>query len=273
MSIVPWLHILAAYLIYILIALLASVIVRRTAGDLKDLSQRNSLRVLVLGGVANLIALLAVLLLLVYWDGRPLAALGLGFRRSDALAGIGGIAITFLLAIVFLVYLKRTQRIRSLEVVRPAGSAGEAASMSIGLVVLVTIVLQEEVLNRGYVTLNLLPLGRIGVILASTVLFVLIHLLTNRAGIYQILSWTASGLVLVTSYLLSGSIWVPVMLHYATDAMNTLVFNITGRFSLFRMSPSITEGQRATFRVVYGLVMLALLVSIYGIRSGFAGQG
>jgi membrane protease YdiL (CAAX protease family) len=273
MSILPWIHILVAYLIYVLIALLTSIIIRGTVGDLKDFSVRNSPRVLVLGGMANLIAMTAILALLVFWDGRPIAALGLGFRSKDALAGFGGLAVTFLLAIVFLLFLKRTQRIKTLDVARPAGSFSQGVSMSIGLVVLVTIVLQEEVLNRGYVVLNLLPLGPVGLVLTSTFIFVLIHLLTNRANIYQIISWVVSGLVLVTSYLLSGSIWVPVILHYATDAMNTLVFGITGQYSFFRISPSMTDGQRAAFRVVYAFVMLLLLVSIYGVRSSFLGQG
>ncbi len=61
-----------------------------------------------------------------------------------------------MLAIVFLLFLKRTNHINSLEVVQPAKSPDQVASMLIGLIVLVTIVLQEEVLNRGYVTLNLL---------------------------------------------------------------------------------------------------------------------
>ena len=136
-----------------------------------------------------------------------------------------------MLAIVFLLFLKRTNHINSLEVVQPAKSPDQVASMLIGLIVLVTIVLQEEVLNRGYVTLNLPPMRPMGVILISTTIFVLIHFLTNRANVYQLISWIMSGLVLITSYLLSGTIWVPVILHYATDATNTLVFNITGPFS------------------------------------------
>ena len=131
---------------------------------------------------------------------------------------------------------------------------------------LIIIVIQEEVLNRGYVALNLRGLGSLGVILISATIFVLIHILTNRANLYQLISWVVSGLVLITSYLLSGSIWVPVILHYATDAANTLVFNITGQYSFFETSPSMTEAQRAIFRVIYGFAMMILLFSIYGLQ-------
>ena len=177
-----------------------------------------------------------------------------------------GFIVTFLLAIAFLFLLKRTNRINSLTAMQPAKSFDQFVSMAIGLIVLVTIVIQEEVLNRGYVALNLRGLGSLGVILISTTIFVLIHFLANRANIYQLISWVVSGLVLITSYLLSGSIWVPVILHYATDATNTLVFNITGQFSFFKTSPSITEEQRTIFRVIYGFAMMIMLLSIYGLQ-------
>jgi hypothetical protein len=104
-----------------------------------------------------------------------------------------------------------------------------------------------------------------GIILASTVIFALIHFLTNRANTSQVISWIVSGLVLVVSYLLSGSIWVPVILHYATDTTNVLVFNITGQSSFIQTTPSVTEGQRAAFRVFYGIVIAAILLAIYGL--------
>ncbi len=76
MSIWNWIHILAAYLIYIFIAVLASMVVRKTSGDLKDFSARNSPRVLLLGGAANLIAMFAILSLIIFWDKRPIHPLG-----------------------------------------------------------------------------------------------------------------------------------------------------------------------------------------------------
>ena len=51
------------------------------------------------------------------------------------------------------------------------------------------------------------------VAVTSTVLFTAVHLLTNRVSSYQVASWAIGGLVLVMAYLVSGSIWVPVVLH------------------------------------------------------------
>jgi membrane protease YdiL (CAAX protease family) len=266
MNIWPWIHIIVAYLIYIVIAILTSSVVRKMAGDLKDMANRNSPRVLLLGAAANLIAMFAILLLLVFWDKRPVSALGLAFQSKDALAAFGGLVATFLLGIGFILYLRRTKRIQSIEISQPAKSSAQVGNVILGLMLLVTVVLQEEVLNRGYVTLNLLSLGPAGIILASTIIFVLIHFLTNRANISQVISWIVSGLVLVISYLLSGSIWVPIILHYATDTANVLVFNITGQSSFVQTTPAVTEEQRAEFRVIYGFVITAILLMIYGLK-------
>ena len=117
--------------------------------------------------------------------------------------------------------------------------------------------------------LNTLPLGPIGTILTSTIFFVLIHFLTNRGNIYQVVSWIVSGVTLMLAYLLSGSIWVPIILHYATDATNVLVFNITGQFSFFKTSPALRPSHLAAFRVIYGVVTIGVLVTVYGTTFRF----
>ena len=266
MNILPWLHILAAYFLYILVTLLTSLLIRRLAGDLKDMAARNSPRVLLLGAAANLLAMLGVILLLVFWDRRPVAALGLGFSRLDLLAALAGVGLTYALAVGFLFVQRLTGRVIALGAASPLASGAGAGSMALGLLVLAAVVLQEETLNRGYVTLQLLHLGPALILLVTTLTFVLIHFLTNRAGPAQVISWVISGLVLGLAYLLSGSIWLPILLHYATDTANVLVFNITGQFSFFQTTPALTDVQRATFRVLYGLVVVVLLLAVYGLN-------
>jgi membrane protease YdiL (CAAX protease family) len=190
----------------------------------------------------------------------------LSLSTRDVLAALSGVIATFVLAVAFLAVLRRTHRISALETRRPSASSADIAPMVLGLLVLASVVLQEETLNRGYVSYNLLPLGRVGILVISTVTFVLIHFLTNRANLAQVISWTISGLTLALAYLLSGSIWVPIILHYATDAANVLIFNITGRYSFFITTPALTEGQRAVFRVTYGLAITAILFAFYGLN-------
>ena len=266
MGISPLLHTFVAYFIYIFVAILTSKLVSKVAGDLRDFKVRNSPRVLLMGAVANLVAMFAILFLLVFWDKKQVTAIGLQFHQKDVVLSLIGFAVTFLLAIGFLYLLENTRRIKSVEAQQPASTPPKVFQMSLGLAALIPVILQEEVLNRAYVTLNLLPLGPLGIILASTVIFVLIHFLTNRANFSQVISWVVSGLVLISSYLLSGSIWVPIILHYTMDTANVLIFNITGQFSIFRPTPDITAGQRSAFRVIYGIVIFVVLMAVYGLK-------
>jgi Type II CAAX prenyl endopeptidase Rce1-like len=95
------------------------------------------------------------------------------------------------------------------------------------------------------------------IILASTLIFAAIHLITNRANFYQILSWLISGAIFAYAYLVSGSIWVPIVIHFATDLTNVFVFNIVGQLSLFTITPAPTLRQRALVRVVFAILLVA----------------
>lgn len=265
MSLSPWLHIVVAYLIYIGIAVITSIFARKIAGDLRDFQIRNSPRVLLVGAIANILAMIAIVCLLIFWDGRSIASLGLAFHPRDTFLSIIGFLLTFGLAIGYVLYLKGTNHFQVLEFHTQSRVPSSGSSLASGLAVLATVVLQEEVLNRGYIVILLLPLGIAWTTLISTTIFVLIHFLTNRAGTYQVWSWTVSGFILVLSYLMSGSIWVPIILHFATDAANILIFNITGQHSFVATSPGITDKQRAVFRLIYGVALLSTLVLTYGL--------
>jgi membrane protease YdiL (CAAX protease family) len=102
------------------------------------------------------------------------------------------------------------------------------------------------------------------VIVTSTIIFTAIHLLTNRGSFYQILSWLVGGAIFSYVYLITGSIWVPVVLHFITDLTNMLVFNIAGQFSLFEISPSITARPLASFRIATAVVLIVILVTLFG---------
>ena len=260
----PWIHILIAYAVYILFALASSVVIAKIAGNLREMSTRNSPRVTLLGFVANLIIMILIGLLLVFMDGKSIVSLGLQFHGADALASFGGSLVIFLVALGFIGVMRRTRLIESVSFVRPATSNREVLLIALGLGMLVAVAMQEEVLNRGYVTLNLRSYSLLAIILISTTLFTLIHFLTNRGGAYQVFSWVVGGLVLIVSYLMSGSLWVPIILHFATDSANLLLFNITGQYSVVVTSPPISVGQRAAFRLVYGVAMAAILLAAYG---------
>ena len=81
-----WLHIIAAYTVYIVVAIATSIVVRKTNGDLKDQNARNSPRMLLFGGAANLTAMAGIICLMVFWDNKSIASLGIALHPLDIVA-------------------------------------------------------------------------------------------------------------------------------------------------------------------------------------------
>ena len=259
----PWIRIFLAVFAYIVIALLASAIVRKIGQNLKEMEGRTSPQVLFVGAITNLCVLGTTLLLLVFLDKRTISSLGILFSNKDlAFATIGAVTI-FILAAAFVGLLKQSGRFQ-VNPNQPLKNFSEAVNFFGGVIVLLIVALQEEVLYRGYITLNLLSFGPIVVIVVSTIIFTAIHLLTNHSNLYQILSWLVTGAVFSYVYLITGSIWVPVVLHFAIDVTNMLVFNIVGRFSLFEISPKVTARPMASFRVASAVVLVGVLLALFG---------
>ena len=263
-DLLPWIHVFLAVFAYILIALLASVITQKVGGNLKEMEGRSSPWILAIGAIANLCVLAITLILLVFLDGQPVSSLGFSFSPKDLTFVIVTVTAISTLAVVFVSFLRRTGQ-RQVETHTPVKDVAGTETMIATLAVLLIVAIQEEVLFRGYITLNLISYGPVVVIIVSTILFAAIHLLTNRANFYQIVSWFLGGAVLAYAYLISGSIWVPILLHFATDAINMVVFDIVGQYSFFTISPSLGERQRALYRVTYVVVLAVAFTAFYGL--------
>ena len=265
-ALVPWLRVLLAVLVFVVVALLASALVRRVGTDLREMQGRTDRKVAIIGLLANLAVLGVVLLMLVVLDGRPLSALGLGFTARDAvvLALVG--VLTGVGVLGFLALLQATGRVS----VRRSGSGNRGTTLGAVLMlsVLCAVALQEEVLFRGYVTVNLAQLGWVVVGVTSVALFTGVHLLTNRIDGYQVVSWAVGGGVLVMAYLLSGSIWLAVAMHFLIDITNVVAFGIVGQYSLVTLSPALSVRDRAGYRVVSSLAVAVLLLAAYGAHAG-----
>lgn len=258
-----WLRVLAVVGIYLVVAAAASLVVRRVGGELREMEGRTSGTVLAVGAVANLVVLGATLLFLVAVDDRPIAALGLGFGTRDLAFTATALVLTACSAAAFLATLRAAAGVSVRLSGLPRGGAGKLASSS---AVLLIVALQEEVLYRGYVTVNLIVYGAAPVLVAGTLIFTLIHFLTNRVSAPQVASWLVGGLMLGAVYLVTGSLWVVVILHLAMDLTNVLAFGIAGDLALVRLSAPITVRQRMAYRVVSSVVVVAALVAFYGLR-------
>ena len=134
------------------------------------------------------------------------------------------------------------------------------------MIVLVAVAVQEEVLFRGYLTLALGGLGLTYVVAGTSALFVLVHLPTNRVSRWQLSSWSIGALMLIAAYLVSGSIWVAIGLHFVTDAINVVVFRITGSHALFAFDSALSDAERASYRAFCAVLVGALLLVWYGPR-------
>jgi membrane protease YdiL (CAAX protease family) len=243
-------------------AILASLIAKKAGGNLKQFESRTSKGILLLGALVNICVLLITLLLLKVFDRRSIATLGLSFSDNDIAFSIVGTVITFMLVSAFVGLLGRSGRFH-VRIQKPVKNLPEALTLGVVIFVLLIVALQEEVLFRGYITLNLLPLGPVVVIIVSTILFSVVHLLTNRANFYQIVSWLLAGAILSYTYLVSGSIWVPIILHFGFDLANVLVLNIVERFAILKTVPKITDKYRMRYRVVCTTALLVALLAFY----------
>jgi len=225
----------------------AVVAVKRVGVDLADVASRTSSRVLLIGAVANALVLAAVLSLNALLLHR--SAFGFGATPSSLVLSLVGAVVTFVSAAAFL---------RARRTVRIASSEGSGA-LSLALLVLALVAAQEEVLFRGYLVALLEGLPSAAIVAITTVVFVGVHFPTNKVSRSQIVSWTMGGLVLVIAYLATGSLWVPIVLHFATDAANVLVFRITQTDGWFAFEPPLRSSERAVYRVIYAVVMTVLV--------------
>lgn len=159
---------------------------------------------------------------LVVWSisGRPLTALGLTFATGTwSWLGIGlglltcGVLVAQMVAIV-----------RSPE--KTAAARAECEPMGALLpqddrearafaALSVTAGVCEEILYRGFAIAALAPLtGTLAAVLLTSVAFGLGHSYQGAGGVAKT---AAVGLVMAVLYLLSGSLWVPMVVHAVMD--------------------------------------------------------
>ena len=124
-------------------------------------------------------------------------------------------------------------------------------------------------LYRGYVTVNLLPtFGWAVAAAASIVLFTAVHLLTDRADAAQVTSWAVAGALLMAAYLLSGSLWVAIAVHFLTDLTNVVASGIVGRYIPLSISSAPPGSWRLGYRAASSTLIAALLLGAYGPQVG-----
>jgi membrane protease YdiL (CAAX protease family) len=244
--------------IYLFWAVVAMLAVRRFAADLSTMEDRISAPVLLIGGIANLLVLLGVTVLVPLLLDKPISSLQLHLSPSGIEFSVLVFIFSFLLAILFL-YMRRHRSVRMTALRKPR-------SVLLGILVLLIVATQEEFLFRGYTRVVLQENSAWSYLLVSTAIFVVIHFFSNKVTLPQVVSWTLGGALLGFVYLVSGSIWTAVILHFAIDAGNVLVFDITGQGGLFEIARPITESERMGYRSAFTGLMILFTSAWYGVN-------
>ena len=267
----PVIRIAAALALYLLVAMGSMLLVKSIGGDLRRMERRGQNIMAVLGIVANLVILLGVLALSGLGGGPSWTSFGVGFGQREMLAALATGILTVLLGIGY-VQLLGTARVVTVEPVPGRVTAGAWTQLALAAVTLLIVAAQEEALYRGLLSANLASLGTLAVVLLTTAIFTAIHLPTNRSGPAQLTSWVLGGLLLVLVYLISGSIWVAIAVHLATDLTNVLAFNVTGAATLWTFKTPLTAWHRTLFRLGQGAAVLAALVLGFGAHLALPGS-
>jgi membrane protease YdiL (CAAX protease family) len=90
--------------------------------------------------------------------------------------------------------------------------------------------ISEEIFLRGYILQNLmLSFNKYTALVVSSLLFSLMHLFNSDLNLAGIISLFLAGILLGLCYLRTGSLWLPIALHFSWNFFQCLFgFNVSG---------------------------------------------
>ena len=160
-----------------------------------------------------------------YIDKRKLSFLGIKFEknRSIKLFGIGCIIVLCQLTIIdtityFLKFVEKGYFNFSFKIL----------FMGIGIFAIHTIFtgISEEMLFRGYILGNLLTrYSEFKGVIISSILFTIIHV-SSQQTIIDYLDIFLMGIILAELFLISGSLYLPIGVHFISDFIQEEIFRV-----------------------------------------------
>ena len=160
------------------------------------------------------------------------------------------------------------------------GTVGNSASYDWGelakwALIFACIAVSEELMVRGYIlqTINQAWGGAVAVV-ASSLYWGLAHILNPNASLISALNITVAGLLFAYAYFITGSLWLPIALHFSWNFAQGAIFGYS--VSGFKVENSILqpiiEGPKAITGGLFGpegglVALLAILMGaliLYG---------
>ncbi len=249
-------HLLAVIAISVLLSVLAMLTIKLTAIDLKDIRQRNKPLVLIIAGIFNLLFILAVKCLLLFWDHQPLSVLGFSFHIPDIWFVLTGLVLSIGLSLGYVWMLNKYKVISITRVKNYFSQVESLPVMFLVFLVLFIAALQEEILFRGYFAYILLPSGFFYALIISATIFTLWHFLTNKVNMFQAIDWFLGGIMLFCIYWLSGSVWVAAIIHFSRNLTNVIVFGIAGTNSVISFERPIQPRYKTYYTIIYTVIII-----------------
>ena len=159
-----------------------------------------------------------------------------------------------------------------------ASSSWQPLDLAAAILVAVVVGFNEELAFRGYIMQRLgQAWGMLIAVVASSILFGLVHVLNPNATALGILSVCLSGVLYACAYLVTRSLWLPMGLHMSWNIVQMHVLGFPGsghlRPSVLR---SVTEGPDVVTGgafgpeggiVVIGVVVIAIALLLFRYRT------
>jgi membrane protease YdiL (CAAX protease family) len=148
--------------------------------------------------------------------------------EGDSLAWIlGGIACGFAFSVINGLFLSMINIPEAGGVINEAAVYMKDYSLVLQFITIAIVpAFCEEFLFRGVILSNLMPYGKGLAIIASSVLFGLMH-----GNFYQFLYTTAAGIILGTLYVVTDSIWAAILMHLVNNSWSVLQTAILERLN------------------------------------------
>jgi membrane protease YdiL (CAAX protease family) len=222
-------------------------------------TRRSSVKGSLIAGTLNLVILVTTFVLFRKLDGKSPRAMGFRFDDRDIIYSLVVLGVAHLVS-----FLIARRHAAGTTVTEPAR---KHAGIFPFLFITATLFLgawQEEVVFRGYLFANLAGHGALTALAISTVLFTLVHFVAQRPSLWKGIDRALGGIVLGVVYLLSGSIWVATLTHFAGNLANVALLLGPSGFSLLPAERPVAPRTRSAYYLLLSIVVVALAALFYG---------